>query len=181
MDGGGGGRRAGSVRICFTSDRATKNGPEDAPFSSSLYGHSPTKWAVLRRPFSGLEQSAELLRHLGGGGGTKKKTTAREKQQTAHQRSNLMCADLAFQPINRRGTLNWYTPDGRRAEWPTQGISAPPGKPVVSLRFPSFLLVCRRFSGVPRQICVERRLWATAVLQSRYDPGTNISETGTTT
>ena len=38
----------------------------DAPFFSSLYGSSPPEWEVLRCLLSGLEQGAQLLRHLGG-------------------------------------------------------------------------------------------------------------------
>jgi len=106
----------------------------------------------------------------------KMKTTTCEKQQTADQRSNLMSEDLAFQPINRSGTVNRFPSDRQRVQWADHGRSAPPCRPVVSLRFPSLLLVPRRFSGVPHQICVERRLWAAAVLQRRSDPGRNVSE-----
>jgi len=102
------------------------------------------------------------------------KTTTREKQQTANQRSNLMCEDLAFQPINRCGTENRSLSDRQRVQWPDKGRLAPSCRPVVSLRFPSLLVVSRRFSGVPHQICVESRLWAAAVLQSRSDPGRNV-------
>jgi len=151
----------------------------------------PPQWAVFPRLLSGLEQGAQLLRHLGGGTGAWRRrgllnrlstrTTTREKQQRANQRSNLMCEDLSFQPINRCGTVNRSPSDRLRVQWPDQGRSGPPCRPVVSLRFPSFLLVSRRFSGVPHQICVERRLWAAAVFQSRSDPGRNVSETATTT
>jgi len=97
------------------------------------------------------------FRRGGDRGVAKTKTTTREKQQTANQRSNLNCEDLAFQPINRCVTVNRSPSDRRRVQWPDQGRSAPPCRPVLSLRFPSFLLVSRRFSSVPHQTCVERR------------------------
>ena len=99
-------------------------------------------------------------------GVAKTTTTTREKQQTANQRSNLLCEDLAIQPINRCGTVNRYPPDKWRVQWLDQGHSGPPCRPVVSLRFSSFLLVFRLFSGVSHQICVERRLWAVAVCKA---------------
>jgi len=43
-----------------------KNSQADAPFFTSLYGHSHPEWAVLPRFLSGLKQGAQLLRHLGG-------------------------------------------------------------------------------------------------------------------
>jgi len=130
----------------------------------------------------GLSNEPNCCYTWGGGRGVAKtNTTTREKQQTANQRSNVMCADLAFQPINECGTVNRSASDTRPVQWPDQGRSGPPCRPVVSLRLPSFLLVSRRFSCVPHQICVERRLWDAAVLKSRSDPCRNVSETGTTT
>ena len=114
----------------------------------------------------------------------KTQATTLEKKQTANQRSKLMCEDLAYQPITLCGTVNRSPSDRRRVQWPDQGRSAHPCRPVVSLRFPSFLLVSLRFSGVPHQICVicvEHRLWAAAVLKSRLHASRNVSETCTTT
>jgi len=76
------GRGGVKRQILFTSDRATKNSQAHAPFFSSLCGHSPLKWAVLPRLLSGLEQGAQVLRHLGGG------TGAWRRRRQQHARSN---------------------------------------------------------------------------------------------
>jgi len=58
-----------------------------------------------------------------------------------------MCEDGAFQPISRCGTVNRAPSDGRRVQWPDQGRSGPPCRPVVSLRFLPFPVVSPRFSS----------------------------------
>ena len=147
MDGGGGGGRAQGVRFDFSSDRATKNIQAGAPLFSFLYGYTHLKWAVLPRLFSGLEQGAQLLRHLRGGGDrgvAKTKTTTREQQQTANQRSNFMPEDAALQPINRCEPVNRSPSDRERVQWPDQIRSGPPRQ---TRRFPSFPVVSRRFTS----------------------------------
>jgi len=74
-----------------------------------------------------------------------------------------------------------FTSDGRRVQRPDQGRSGPHCSPVVSARFPPFLVVSRRFSGVRLWIRVDFRLFAASVVQSRPDPGRIASATCTAT
>jgi len=76
------------------------------------------------------------------------KTSTRKQQQTANQRSKLVCEDLTWLPINKCGPVNRSPSNRRRVQWPDQSRLGPPYRPVASLRFPSFLLVSRHFSGV---------------------------------
>jgi len=109
------------------------------------------------------------------------KTSTRKQQQTANQRSNLVCEDLTWLAINKCGPVNRSPSNRRRVQWPDQGRFGPPCRPVASIRFKLFILLSLRYLSYPPQIYVERRLWATSDLQSRPDPGRIISETGTTT
>jgi len=59
--------------------------------------------------------------------------------------------------------------------------TAVPSFPRVSPRFPPFLVVSRRFSGVPPWIRVDFRLFAASVVQSRSDPGRMAPVTCTAT
>jgi len=86
-----------------------------------------------------------------------------EMRQTANQRSNSWCKDLTLLPISRRGTVNRSPSDGERVQRPIQGRSGPHCSPVVSPRFPPFLVVLCRFSSVPPSIRVDFRLFAAFV------------------
>ena len=85
-------------------------------------------------------------------------------------------------------SANQQVPNGKQVSF---GQTACPmtrlrsfGPPQRTRRFPSFPVVSPRFSSFLGRYASDLRrtpAWAAAVLQSRNDPGRNVSETGTTT
>jgi len=183
VDGGDGGRRASSVRFAFTLNHTTEKTQADARSFFFLYGRSPPMWAVLPPISSVRGQGTRLLCHFGGGTGARCRRGRQraEQQQIANQRLNMWCKDLALQPISRCGAVNRSPSECRRVQRPDQGRSGPNCSPVVSPRFPPFLVVSCRVSGVPPWIRVDYRPFASLVVQRRPDPGRMASATGTAT